>query len=185
MVVRGANYPRKPDEFYETPAETTRVLLDKIKFHTRVTDPACGNDAILRVLNEYKYDAVGSDLTKGYDFLADRFLWRNRDIVTNPPFGPGGRTAARFITRALDVTQLWDGKIAMLLPVDFDSGGTRYLLFGDCRFFAGKIVLTNRIRWFNGKSGSTNHAWFIWDRTHKGLPWLKYAAQKYPSSLLT
>jgi hypothetical protein len=180
MVMRGANYPRKPDEFYETPAETTRVLLDMIEFNKRrVVDPAFGNLAILRVLNEYKYTTAGSDLAKGYNFLADRFRWRNCDIVTNPPFGPGGRTAVDFIARALDVTSLWDGKIAMLLPVDFDSGSTRYRLFGNCPVFAGKIVLTNRIRWFNGKSGSTNHAWFVWDRTHQGLPWLRYAAQRY------
>lgn len=188
MVVRGANYPRKPDEFYETPAETTRVLLDAINFRHRVADPACGENAILSVLKEYKYDAVGSDLNTGYNFITDRFLWRDRDIVTNPPFGPGGRTAVDFIARALDVTKPWHGRIAMLLPVDFDSGGTRRHLFGGCPAFQVKLVLLNRIRWFNGQSGSTNHAWFVWDHAYadkSNEPRLKYAAQQYPSKLLT
>lgn len=182
MTIRGANYPRKPNDFYATPPETTRVLLDLVRFNRRVCDPARGSDAIINVLKEYGYETCGSDLSNGYNFLTDRFLWPGRDIVTNPPFGPQGRDAMFFIHRAIEVTRKHKGKVAMLLPVDFDSGKTRMTVFGESQEFHRKIILVNRIRWFNGKAGSINHAWFIWDHKHVGLPRIRYAAQNYPES---
>jgi hypothetical protein len=179
MVVRGAKYPRKENEFYSTPPETTRVLLDLVDFDLCVCDPASGSGAIMGVLKEYRYIAEGADLGGGYDFLKDQFRWSGHNIVTNPPFGIGGRTALEFIERALAITRPYQGKVAMLLSVDFDSGATRSHVFGDCPVFALKIVLLNRIRWFNGVSGSTNHAWFVWDWAHKGSPQLRYAKQNY------
>jgi hypothetical protein len=181
MVVRGANYPRKPNEFYATPPETTRVMLTTVQFlPSGVCDPAQGDGAIRAVLREYGYVNKGGDIiADGYDFLTDKFRWPGCDIVTNPPFGPGGRTACLFIRRALQVTQQHRGKFAMLLPVDFDSGSTRVELFRDCPAFALKLVLLNRIRWFNGQSGSTNHAWFVWSWHHTGAPRIKYKAQEY------
>lgn len=179
MTVRGANYPRKANDFYATPPETTRVLLDHVRFSNWVCDPARGEDAIVKVLVKYGYNTCGGDLSKGYDFLIDKFKWTDCDIVTNPPFGGGGRQAVQFIERALHVTKSWNGAVAMLLPVDFDSGRTRAHVFADCPQFATKIVLLNRIRWFNGQSGSVNHGWFIWRHGHTGAPELKYALQQY------
>jgi len=70
-----------------------------------------------------------------------------------------------------------DGLIAMLLRTDFDRAKTRRHLFGDCVTFAKKLVLTKRIRWFEGSSGSPsfNHAWYLWDARHCGPPTLAYA----------
>jgi hypothetical protein len=185
MVVRGAKYPRKENEFYATPAETTRVVLDLVDFDLCVCDPAAGNGAIMKVLKEYRYIADGADLGGGYDFLKDPWQWPGRNILTNPPFGIGGRTAMEFIERALVITRPYQGKVAMLLPIDFDSGATRSHVFGFCPAFALKIVLLNRIRWFNGVSGSTNHAWFVWDWTHEGPPIIRYAKQIYSEHPLT
>ena len=182
MTIRGANYPRKPNDFYSTPAETTQALLSAVRFNSRVCDPACGKNAILDVLKANGYVVCGNDLSKGYDFLTHRFLCPKHDIVTNPPFGIGGRIAAQFIARALEVTKPWRGKVAMLLPVDYDSGKTRLPLFGDCQAFALKLVLVNRIRWFNGQSGSINHAWFVWQHGYAGSARLRYTMQKYPKN---
>jgi hypothetical protein len=58
------------------------------------------------------------------------------------------------------------GKVAMLLPTDFDAANCRKHLFGG-RPFKVKLVLRRRIRWanleqkHNGPSG--NHAWFVFD----------------------
>jgi hypothetical protein len=179
MVVRGASYPRKKNDLYETPAETTRVLLDLVKFGARVCDPACGKNAIVKVLRERGYDVDGSDIRHRYDFLKDEFLWPEYDIISNPPYGAGGRVAMAFIKRALEVTAPWQGKVAMLLHADFDSGKTRVPLFRDCPAFALKIVLLNRIRWFHGKSGAVNHCWAIWSHKHRGPPIIRYAEQVY------
>jgi hypothetical protein len=94
-------------------------------------------------------------------------------IATNPPFGKGGRQAVKFIRHAF---KLEVERMILLLKVDFDSGKTRTDLFLDQLTFAGKIVLLDRIKWFEGpKSPSENHALFVWDRNHRGEPWIRYA----------
>jgi hypothetical protein len=64
------------------------------------------------------------------------------------------------------------GAVAMLLRTDYDHAKTRQHLFGKCSSFAKKLVLTQRIQWFEDSKGqpSFNHAWFIWDHRHKGPP---------------
>ena len=94
-------------------------------------------------------------------------------VVTNPPFGHGGRLACEFITRALALAPV----VAMLLRVDFDSAKTRVHLFRDCPSFARKIILLDRITWFEreGAAGpSENHAWMIWNSRHRGPPTISY-----------
>src|SRR5262249_50437298 len=62
-------------------------------------------------------------------------------------------------------------RVAMLLRNDFDSVLTRQHLFRFNPYFSTKIVLLNRIKWFDGPSSpSDNHSWFIWDHTHAGDP---------------
>ena len=62
------------------------------------------------------------------------------------------------------------------LKIDFDSGKTRVDLFRDNVRFSGKLVLIDRIEWFPSPSGSSvNHAWFVWDREHRGAPRIAYA----------
>jgi hypothetical protein len=173
MTVRGANYPRRKNDDYPTPPEATIALFKNVKLGSAIIDPACGRrNRIVAVALNMGMRATGRDITSGFDFLTDRPTWTDtRDIVTNPPFGVQGRTALKFIERALEVTK---HRVAMLLPVDFDSGKTRQHVFQHPAF-AIKLILLDRIKWFNGQSGSINHAWFIWDWRHKGPPVIKYA----------
>ena len=68
-----------------------------------------------------------------------------------------------------------DGFVAMLLRTDFDHAKSRQHLFGECASFWKKVVLTKRIKWFDGSDGqpSFNHAWYIW-AAHSGKPTLAY-----------
>jgi hypothetical protein len=98
-------------------------------------------------------------------------------VITNPPYGAGGRLAVAFIGKALSLAEEASGQVAMLLKVDFDSGRTRNWLFGDCTSFAKKVVLRRRIMWFPSETGcgpSENHAWFIWDWRHSGPATIAY-----------
>jgi hypothetical protein len=116
-------------------------------------------------------------------------------IITNPPYGERCKLAEKFIEKGLTCIADY-GFMAMLLPVDFDSAGGRAHLFRDCPQFAGRIVLTKRIKWFdkpvpckpcggsgkigddkcakcNGKgekkTGPTeSHTWFLWQQTWLG-----------------
>lgn len=99
------------------------------------------------------------------------------DIICNPPYGESKRCelAMRFIEHALTLPV---ARIAILLRNDFDSAFSRQHLFRWCPEFAGKVVLLNRIKWFEGTSGpSDNHAWFLFSRTHLGPPVIHYAAR--------
>jgi hypothetical protein len=110
------------------------------------------------------------------DFLARTCLPHSRvdAVATNPPFGQGGRLACQFIAHALELVPV----VAMLLRIDFDSGKTRTNLFRDCPAFAHKIVLLDRIVWFEreGAPGpSENHCWMIWNKQHRGPATISYA----------
>ena len=101
-------------------------------------------------------------------------------IVSNPPYGTGGRRALEFIERSLELTRPVQGIVAMLLKVDFDSGKSRRHVFADCPAFAGKVVLIERIVWFEPAIAepSDNHAWHVWPWSHCGPPTISYAPLK-------
>jgi hypothetical protein len=56
-------------------------------------------------------------------------------------------------------------------------------LFRDLPAFAGKIVLLDRVEWFEreGASGpSENHAWYLFNKKHRGPPTISYAGRAAP-----
>lgn len=151
----------------------TQALLSVEKFHGNTVDPAAGAGNIVDVFSAAGLLIEGSDINPAaihihgpLDYLT-AVPGSVRNIVTNPPYGKGGRMAVTFIRKALMDTELASGKVAMLLRVDFDSAHGRRLIFGDHPAFAAKYALTKRIRWANlpqSDSGPTdNHAWYVWD----------------------
>jgi predicted RNA methylase len=130
------------------------------------------------VLKAYCIDAVGT----GEDFLTISAPPTDVDaVVTNPPYGVQGRLAEAFIAHALELVPF----AAMLLRNDFDSGKTRQGLFRHNPYFAGKLVLLDRVRWFDGPSSpSDNHAWFIFDRGHHGPPVIRYTRNSETETVL-
>ena len=99
-------------------------------------------------------------LKLGADWMGQR-----EAIVTNPPYSNG--LAEKFVRHALKLTDPVNGKVAMLLPLAWDSAKTRRDLFAEHPAFKAKYTLTRRIRWENlkqKKNGpSQNHAWYVWD----------------------
>jgi hypothetical protein len=177
MAQRISGYERVDGETYETPSWVLKVLADSFLRGqcTHVWDPANGpNSKLALALRDQGFVVTAPNS----DFLVQRALPDPsiEAVITNPPYGFGGRLAHRFITHALSLTPI----VAMLLKVDFDSGKTRSALFGDCRYFAGKIVLLDRIVWFEPAiaSPSDNHAWFCWHREYSGSPEIHYARKE-------
>lgn len=114
-----SNRPRRAaHDFYPTPHEATRALLSVEVFHGSVWEPACGDGAIAKVLQDDGYDVVSTDLIdRGYgtgniNFLKERQP-RARNIITNPPYGRG--LADAFVEHALNLTAMTQGSVAMLL----------------------------------------------------------------------
>lgn len=107
-------------DYYPTPPEATRALLEAEPFSGSVWEPACGEGHIAKVFAVAGHEVVATDLIDyGYgiphrDFLAERTPLA-RNIVTNPPYGRGLGDA--FCRHAIDLTARTGGKVAMLLPV--------------------------------------------------------------------
>jgi predicted RNA methylase len=170
-------YERRELEKYYTPAWAIEALREAegahLHDHKTVFDPCAGDGAVLNCFA----NSLGMDVAPDRDdIIAGDFLatdGRYDAIVTNPPYGQGGRLAVSFIERALEQADY----VAMLLRVDFDSASTRRHLFADNERFAVKYALTKRLRWTNIKQAdsgpSTNHAWFVW-RKNKTFPRVGY-----------
>jgi hypothetical protein len=179
MAQRSSGFHRVHDDQYETPAEPVIALIPYLADLGRAWDPCDrGRGQLVMVLRAYGIDAVGTR----EDFLTTAALPADVDaIVTNPPYGTLGRLAEAFIAHALKLVPF----VAMLLRVDFDSAKTRQHLFRDNRAFAGKLILLDRIKWFEGPScPSDNHAWFIFDRGHRGPPVIRYTRNSETETVL-
>lgn len=175
MSQRDSGYERKERDLYETPPWATLALIPHLPARLRpgmnVYEPAAGSGKMLRVLADVGYMMDADDIADGRDFLQCERADHSA-IITNPPY----ELATEFIDRALALQNPVGGIVAMLLRTDFDHAKTRGRLFAGCPSFTKKVVLTKRIKWFEDSKGSPsfNHAWFIWDWTHKGAPTLAY-----------
>lgn len=210
---RGSNFKRQPNDLYQTPPAPIDALAQHIDFRgLRVWEPACGTCRMLDRLEYHGAKVYGSDI-RNYrrarqsavlDFLSwDQDAWRvpHRfpNIITNPPYGVGGKTATAFIERGLEILRLHrraapdfriDQKpvlpsiMALLLPSDFDQAATRAYLFRDCPEFTLQIKLLERIVWFKRLPGedhhpANNHVWCIWKSApRQGAPTISYSGHQ-------
>lgn len=192
MSQRVSGFARLEHDLYPTPAWVVAALAEHVDLaHKGIWEPACGTGEMVKaiVAAGVAYAHATDIVDHGYsgmddrlDFLKDNCRLTHYDgIITNPPYGHRGELAEAFIRRGLRKTADY-GFLALLLPVDFDSAVKRRALFADCPYFAGKIILTQRIKWFDGPSSpSANHAWFLWQRTWIGerqTPRLLYAPRE-------
>ena len=194
MSRRISGYEREPRDLYQTPAWVTQELLKHVVLHPDILEPACGDGAMERVLIEHGFRVIASDVQPGprssgavEDFLSLSYpileeMPHIGAIATNPPF----KLAEEFAETGLRRMRRCAGQVALLLPTDFDHASSRRHLFGGCPQFARKIMLTRRIRWFEGdprdkgKGPMGNHAWFVWDWRHHGSPALSYMRAERP-----
>jgi hypothetical protein len=192
MPQRFSDYARRERDDYPTPDWVTGLVIPHLKVMgaNTIWEPAAGEGSMADALAGAGFRVVSTDLNNGVDFLDDK-TWpktaqRADAVVTNPPYGKQGRTAAKFIEQALELTRPRNGLVAMLLKVDFDSGATRRRFFADCPAWACKLVLLKRILWFesNGNTPSDNHAWFLWSWRYTGSPMIAYSGDK-PGTRIT
>src|SRR5690625_4823840 len=98
---------RVKNDYYATPPETTKAILNRIKLSGSVLEPACGEGHISKVLKEYypNSEIISTDLIdRGYgvggiNFLTHDYGRRFDNVITNPPF----KYAKEFIERGLDI----------------------------------------------------------------------------------
>lgn len=165
---------RERDDFYPTPPEATRALLSVETFSGPIWEPACGDGAISRVLEETGHDVISTDLVnRGYgdhsiDFLME---WQPRapNIITNPPFKLG----LPFLKKSLDLTT---DKVAFLMRLNWLEGVERRGVFENTPTARVWVFSKRLTTWRLGEEGKTGgmfaFAWFVWEHGHEGPPTL-------------
>lgn len=196
MTVTASAYAPQRNQLYETPYWTVEALLKHLPslIGLRVWEPAAGNHRIADVLAINGALVTTSDIEKyerTHDAIYNFILSLPRTpipfdaLITNPPYGLGNRTAVQFTRNALVCCNGW---VAMLLTATFDWGSTRVDMFRDNPRFACKVVLIDRLRFFDGEGstdGTTDHAWYIWrptdhpDTLQRVAPTIVYEGNPY------
>ena len=176
MSQRASGYERRRDEEYPTPNWVAGIMAAYLRGRAyHVWEPAAGHPELAKTLRGFGFEvrATSTDFMEWTTLPAPRI----DAIVTNPPYGAdrGSRLAVEFIQHALSLDVRF---VMMLLRVDFDSAKGRVHLFRDNPTFSKKIILLDRIKWFEGPSQpSDNHALFVWDSLHHGPATISYAAR--------
>ncbi|RYD62849.1 MAG: NAD(P)-dependent oxidoreductase [Verrucomicrobiaceae bacterium] len=174
--ISGTSKGRPEFEFYPTPRNAVEALLAVEQFPGLVWEPACGDGAICKVLEDTGHTVVATDLIdRGYgeggcDFFSE---FRAVDhIITNPPY----KLAEKFVRHSL--TQA-NGKVAMLLKLQFLEGVKRKALFEK---FPPKTVYVFTYRLKMNRDGedkpeSTSmlaFAWFVWEVGNLDQPIIRW-----------
>lgn len=174
MTITASGYAPQPNELYETPYWAVSALLRQMPDVTGLSiwEPAAGNHRIVDMLRFAGANVTTSDIAtyqRQHDYIFDFINSLPPNIVlpfdmliTNPPYGKGNKLAVQFARNALACCIGW---VALLLTAKFDWGSTRVDLFRDNNRWHKKIVLIDRLLWFDGpkaKDGTEDHAWYIW-----------------------
>ena len=163
---------RRKNDFYQTPKNLTRRFLNEEPFDKScsVLEPACGQNAITTVLEEYwdKKHISSYDIEKNFFSETDQCDY----IITNPPFSK----ALDFIIKAKSVATK---KFAFLLPLSYLHGKKRFdTIYSDKAYGLEKVyvftrypLLSDAIR-DDGKyrTGMITYAWYVFTNNFSGDP---------------
>ena len=157
-----------------------------------IWEPAAGDGAIVRPLQEAGFTVIASDIADyglvgcsvGINYLEAPPLDDVEAIVTNPPF----KLALRFAEKALSEVPY----LALLLRTNFLESTARLKFF--CRHPPARIWISSRRLpmmhrhgWQGPRAPSnTCHAWFVWDERSKQksvMHWFDW--KDYPAPDLT
>jgi hypothetical protein len=177
LSIAGSNKNRETNDFYPTPKEITKALLEREHFEGSIWEPACGKGDVSEVLINAGYNNVfSSDLIDyGYgnkgDFFETDFTFDN--IITNPPYKDG-------LAFILEAKKKSTKKIAMFLKTQFLESVSRYEMFQDEGYklkvvyqFSKRVTLSRcGIKMRN--SGMIAYAWYVWERDYAGPTELKW-----------
>lgn len=165
------NPQRIDNDFYPTPSSCVYDILRWEMFEGTVNEPACGNGAISKILEDKGYVVFSSDLvdrgfgTSGVDFLKTQTPMEN--IITNPPFSLG----TKFAIHGLNLVQK---KMILFNKLSFLEGKTRYDKLYSQEYLETVYVYSKRQSFGEGNSGMIAFAWFVWNKKFQGNPTIKW-----------
>ncbi len=164
-------------DFYPTPPEATRALLNVESFEGSIWEPACGQGHISKELIQFGYEVHSTDLiargfgTGGRDFLKSREP-EAKNIITNPPYGKG--LADAFLRHALNLTRKTGGKVAFLSAVQSLCHPLRHDLYvshppkeiyalDDCTCWPNGIPQSPK-----SHIAKQRYCWMVWEPSYVG-----------------
>jgi hypothetical protein len=155
---------RSSYDYYPTPRIAVDLLLKNIKFDGNIYECACGEGHISKILQEYNYNVISSDIRTNDSIYGDKnidFLLVNNkvdNILTNPPY----LLAEKFIKHGLDLV---NKKMVYLLRLSFLETIKRAELFNNTPLNY-IYLLSKRLKLINDNNMSSQfaQAWFIWDK---------------------
>lgn len=174
--ISGTSKGRPDNDFYPTPRNAVEALLAVERFPGLVWEPACGDGAICKVLEETGHIVLATDLIdRGYGEGGRDFFNESRrvnHIITNPPY----KYAERFVRHSLAQA---DGKVAMLLKLQFLEGKKRKAFFEK---FPPKTVYVFTYRLKMNREGEDKpqsssmlaFAWFVWEAGNLDQPIIRW-----------
>ena len=164
---------RQSEDYYATEPKAAELLLEIIPELNNIWECACGEGHLAKVFNSAGKLAKATDLIdRGYgdveNFLLYDELYRNGDIVTNPPY----IYTQQFVEHALCLVDT--GRyVCMFLKVLFLEGKARKKLFSQ---YPPKTVYISSSRINCAKNGDFKsytssaiaYAWFVWLKGFQG-----------------
>jgi len=181
MSATGRGRARNPRDYYRTPAWCVEVLLEHESLLPNVYDPACGDGAILEVLQKAGHKVYGLDIDPGSALAASQqlntpigvgdYLHPERphpcrcDVVMNPPY----RQAAEFVRVALSQAEP-RSRVCALLRLNFlGSSRKRLDLVGKGAELRRVIVLSRRPSFTgDGRTDACEYAWLVFEAGYQG-----------------
>lgn len=156
---------RNENDFYATPESAFKPLLPHLKplVGLSIWEPAEGDGRLVRWLNEAGFNATGTDIQTGDDFLQYLFYKPDCAIVTNPPFS----LAFEFAQNAVLVSR----HVVLLLRLNFLASFKRKTWFTENPPTA-LFVLSKRPSFTDGGTDSCDYAWFAWSPRLMGIHFL-------------
>jgi hypothetical protein len=177
---------REENDFYPTPPEPTRAFLhaeiDRLREFDSIWEPAAGDGAMVRLMQEHGHRTVHSDLVdRGCDAEIRSFYDFSAPlapaIVTNPPFNEcgWGNGKARWLKHALDVLDV--EYMALLLNWTWPGAGG-LAPFWSIHPPARAYLMRWKIDFTGQGSPPMLNGWFVWDKAHRGETVLRMLDRK-------
>lgn len=158
---------REKDDFYPTPPEPTRALLnaegDRLREFGPIWEPACGDGAMAKEMRHEGFEVICSDLVdRGAGASIASFYDYSEAptsaVVTNPPFNECN--SGRWIKHAFE--QLSLQYMALLLPLNWPGAQARAGLWA--KYPPARVYLMRwRIDFTGAGAPPMLNAWFVWD----------------------
>lgn len=174
--VRVNSYNKSNSDSFPTPPVATNALLDLVQFEGGVLEPASGEGYLSRELVRRGYRVEESDIVPYHGRPSVDFLTYTEsvdNIITNPPYS----LAEKFVTHSLSLVRY---RAAFLMRLAFCESTKRKELFH--KFPPEQIiVMSKRLPFLDQATGTWRgggtfaHAWFIWNKSHKGDTTIKWA----------